>query len=59
MIEHSPKAHPLPKCLMMKIIDKEPLYVAVAYNADINYAYIITVHGYDPEKWDDPRTRKQ
>jgi len=59
VIEISPNAKPLPKCLIMKKLNDEPVYVAIAYNDDTNYAYILTVHGHDPKKWSDPQTRKQ
>lgn len=58
VVESSPHAIPYPKCLMMLPIDDEPTYVSVAYHAESHYAYIITVHGYDPAKWIDPWTRR-
>lgn len=59
VIESYPTSKPDPKCLMMKEIRGEPVYVVVAYDANIRYAYIITIHGYDPTKWIDPKTRKK
>ncbi len=47
---------PDPKVLLMAIVKGEPLYVACAF--DGSYAYIITVHHYDPARWIDPMTRK-
>lgn len=59
IVESSPEAEPFPKCLMMTHLRGEPMYVSVAYNADAHYAYIITVHDYDPAKWIDPWTRRR
>lgn len=36
----------------------KPLYVALSYNDAEDYVYIITVHWLDPQKWEDPWTRK-
>jgi hypothetical protein len=41
----------------MALVREEPLYVSCAF--DGSYAYIITVHWYDPAKWVDPWTRKK
>ncbi len=57
VIELHSKAKPFPKCLMMRIIEGEPIYVSLGYDAKEDYVHIITVHGYDPEIWVDPRTR--
>ncbi len=57
VIEEYPKAKPFPKCLLMAEVGGEPLYVACAF--DGRYTYIVTVHGYDPEVWTDPWTRKR
>src|SRR5690349_5724912 len=57
VIEEYPKAKPFPKCLLMAEVRAEPLYVAGAF--DGRYTYIVTVHGYDPEVWADPWTRKR
>jgi Domain of unknown function (DUF4258) len=56
-IEDYPDALPCPKCLLMAQVGGEPLYVSCAF--DGRYAYIITVHRYDPEVWADPWTRKR
>jgi hypothetical protein len=32
--------------------------VALAYNETDDYLYVITVHWLDPEKWEDPWTRR-
>lgn len=58
LIESYPKSKPHPKCLIMAHLGNEPTYVSVAYDQKNHYAYIITVHGYDPDKWSDPWTRK-
>jgi hypothetical protein len=31
--------------------------VALAYDEDEDYIYVVTVHWLDPEKWEDPWTR--
>ena len=44
---------------MMGLADPHrPLYVAVGYDPDDDYLYVITVHWLDPKKWEDPWTRK-
>jgi hypothetical protein len=59
IIEEHPEAEPLPKCLLMaEVRPGKPLYVALAYDEAEDYLYIITVHWLDPEKWEDPWTRK-
>jgi len=55
-IERYPDARPFPKALFMALVERNPLYVSCAF--DGHYAYIITVHWYDPEMWIDPRTRR-
>jgi len=47
---------PDPKILLMTHIREEPLYVSCAF--DGRYAYIVTVHWYDPTRWIDPWTRR-
>jgi hypothetical protein len=59
LLEKHPYAKPFPKCLMMMSIEPErPLYVALAYDKQEDYLYIITVHWLDPSKWEDPWTRR-
>ena len=59
ILEEQPRTQPLPKCLMMAFMEgQRPLYVALGYDEQDNYLYIITVHWLDPSKWDDPWTRK-
>ncbi len=59
ILEQYPRAKPHPKCLMMTLVRPDkPLYVALGYNPDRHYLHIITVHWLDPEKWEDPWTRK-
>ena len=55
-IEQYPTAKPFPKILFMEQVQGEPLYVVCAF--DGSYAYIITVHRYDPTVWIDPWTRR-
>lgn len=57
VIEEYPDNHPDPKALFMSFVRGEPLYVSCAF--DGSYAYIITVHRFDPVRWDDPWTRKR
>ncbi len=57
VIEQYIHARPLPKALFMAHIKNEPLYASCAF--DGNYAYIVTVHWYDPNLWIDPWTRRE
>jgi hypothetical protein len=57
VVEQYPDNQPDPKALFMAHIKGEPLYVSCAF--DGNYAYIVTVHRYDPTKWVDPWTRRK
>ena len=57
VIEEHRNAVPFPKALFMKHIKREPLYVSCAF--DGRYAYIVTVHWYDPNLWVDPWTRRK
>jgi hypothetical protein len=59
ILEQRPRAKPYPKCLMMRRGEENrPLYVSLGYNQENDFLYVITVHWLDPEKWDDPWTRK-
>lgn len=59
VIEQRPEAKPFPKCLLMYMEEKDrPLYVSVGYNEASDTLHVITVHWLDPEKWDDPWTRR-
>jgi hypothetical protein len=44
--------------MMAKTVDGRPLYVALGYDHTHDYLHIITVHWLDPDKWEDPWTRK-
>jgi hypothetical protein len=58
ILEEHPYAKPFPKCLMMATLESDrPLYVALGYDKE-DYIYTITVHWLDPEKWEDPWTRR-
>jgi len=57
VIEESIDAKPFPKALFMKQVHSEPLYVSCAFDGE--YAYVVTVHWYDPNLWIDPRTRRK
>jgi len=56
VVEEHPDNMPDPKILLMTHVREEPLYVSCAFNG--RYAYIVTVHWYDPTRWIDPWTRK-
>ena len=56
VIEEHPGNLPDPKILLMAHVREEPLYVSCAF--DGSYAYIVTVHWYDPARWIDPWTRR-
>ena len=56
LIEEYPDNRPDPKVLLMTHVREEPLYVSCAF--DGRYAYIVTVHWYDPTHWIDPWTRR-
>ena len=43
---------------MAEVQPGRPLYVALAYDEQEDYVYVVTVHWLDPEKWVDPWTRK-
>ena len=55
-VEEHPENQPDPKVLIMAHVRGEPLYVSCAF--DGRYAYIVTVHWYDPARWVDPWTRR-
>ncbi|HXP88904.1 MAG TPA: DUF4258 domain-containing protein [Bryobacteraceae bacterium] len=57
VIEEHPDNQPDPKVLLMSRIREEPLYVSCAF--DGRYAYIVTVHWYDPARWIDPLFEKR
>lgn len=56
VIEEYPDNLSYPKILLMSHVREEPLYVSCAF--DGSYAYIVTVHWYDPTRWIDPWTRR-
>lgn len=57
VIEDYPNDKPYPSCLIMgKIRDGFPLYVVCALGDKV---YVITAHWLDPEKWLDPKTRRE
>jgi len=37
---------------------RPPLYASVAYDESRRYLHVITLHWFDPRKWEDPWTRK-
>ena len=57
VVEQHPDNQPDPKALFMADVRGEPIYVSCAF--DGSYAYIITVHRYDPSRWVDPWTRRK
>ena len=57
VVEYYPDTKPFPACLFMKhVADGRPLYVVCSFDGE--YCYVITVHWLDPQKWDDPWTRR-
>lgn len=56
LVEEHAENRPDPKVLIMAHVRGEPLYVSCAF--DGRYAYIVTVHWYDPARWLDPWTRR-
>lgn len=60
IIETYPDALPYPMGLMMTMVmENRPLYVALGYDEADDRIYIVTVHWLDPDKWEDPWTRRQ
>ncbi|MBT3605430.1 MAG: DUF4258 domain-containing protein [Candidatus Latescibacteria bacterium] len=60
VVEQTPNASPHPKCLFINFMQSNrPLYVACGYNSGKEYAIIITVHWFDPDKWFDWYTRRR
>jgi hypothetical protein len=57
VVEQYPDNLPDPKALFMAHVEEQPLYVSCAF--DGRYAYIITVHRYDADRWLDPWTRRK
>lgn len=57
VLESYPDTRPFPSLLIMGFVREElPLYVMCALSKD--KAHLITAHWMDPEKWLDPRTRR-
>lgn len=57
VIETYPNDYPYPSCLILGYIANHmPLYVLCALGSIV---HIITVHWLDPEKWLDPKTRRE
>lgn len=57
VIEDYPEDKPYPSCLIMgKIREGFPLYVVCGLGDKV---YVITAHWLDPEKWLDPKTRRE
>lgn len=57
IIEMYPENRPYPSCLIMgRIRGGFPLYVVCALE---NIVHVITAHWMDPEKWLDPKTRRE
>jgi hypothetical protein len=44
--------------MMGRVEGERPLYLALGYDHSADYLHVITVHWLDPDKWDDPWTRK-
>jgi len=59
VIERYENAFPYPKCLFLGyVLDKVPLYIAIAYDEEKDLVHVITAHWQDPSKWIDDRTRR-
>lgn len=57
IIEDYPDDKPYPSCLILGYVRKnEPLYVLLAYEERV---HIITAHWLDPDKWLNPKTRRE
>jgi len=57
IVKNYPDDKPYPSCLILGYVrETEPLYVLLAYEEQ---AHIITVHWLDPDKWLDPKTRRE
>jgi hypothetical protein len=60
IIDQRPDDTPYPMCLMMAPVEeRRPLYVALGYDGTDDRIYVITVHWLDPDKWQDPWTRRR
>lgn len=60
IIEQRPDDTPYPMCLMMATVEEgRPLYVAFGYDETDERIYVVTVHWLDPDKWEDPWTRRR
>ncbi len=57
IVENYPSDKPYPSCLIMgKIRNDIPLYIVCALSEEV---HVITAHWLDPEKWLDPKTRRE
>ncbi len=57
VVEEYPGDRPYPSCLFMgKVRGDLPLYVVCGLGPK---AHVITVHWLDPDKWLDPKTRRE
>ncbi len=57
IIENYPDDKPYPSCLILgKMSNSFPLYVVCALGDGV---HVITAHWLDPEKWLDPKTRRE
>jgi hypothetical protein len=60
IIENYPTDRPFPSCLVFgKTSDGAPVHSVWAYNADVQWAVLITVYRPDPERWIHWRERKK
>lgn len=57
IIENYPNDKPYPSCLILGYVKHHlPLYVLCALG---DIVHIITIHWLDPQKWLDPKTRRE
>jgi len=58
--DYSQEGRPLPDCLVLGFIDKEPVHIVVAIDVDFDRILIVTVYRPLNERWeDDWKTRKK
>jgi hypothetical protein len=60
IIEDYPTDRPFPSCLVLgKTSGGAPVHSVWAYNAEVQWAVLITVYRPDPERWTNWRERKK
>ena len=60
IIEAYPTDHPYPSCLVLGMTpNNDPIHSVWAYNAEVEWAVLITVYRPDPSRWINWRRRKK